>query len=803
MKRVFKKWDWKGCHSNPLRTYYFLKKLDVRAGLIVGACLLATQQAKAHTQDIEGNDIGDHDNQIHFLGQHPDYQDHENVLVCPDGELTNSEETELESYLPTGAAINQQKQTLNELMSSTLSDLGMVPDAPEVRDSLYELGRYLAFDKVLSGDRNIACLSCHQPNVFTGDERMLGFGTGGRSTTGAKERGRIALGYDKDSPDTLADVLLQIGTQRTGDIENVAPRHSMPLYNLHAASNLFWDGRLEYIETPFENISEGTLFYAKNNAGLIRPVSKVVVLEEDVYIFNEYRSGGTLVAPVWQNDVLIDSVSDNDEIQFTGEIEIFVAGVNLSYILNTPDNSAIAEIESSFEFGAISAQALFPSTNHIEMLGIDTGDYNYPEDGECSSVEQNELAAIATDSNEDLSLLWDGLVTRLKCEAPDYEPLFSAAYADVSSWDDVNGGHLANAIAGYMVREFESTDTPWKAFRERFIDGESSDEIDDLTRAQVKGAIRFVETGCVSCHSGPVFSDFSFHNTGLPQMGPGRLDDPQSMLEFTTVSDLDAPNNGVNSYTGDLGRQHHDAGADSYTFRTSPLINVAETWTRGHAGQYLKLNDFIEHYRDPVVSYVNYRQCFEGPVAGQVGGATDNGSDRYGFGAENGVGAEVQSMLWDPEGDDSPHTDAIIATIDDAVIELTQREDELFEPLTRLDVYAISKFMNALTSSEVCDNDWPVRKNGNRNTRNKPTNSDDPYYRYQQPAMSPPRMIRVNDEGASNDGQTVLFDDGSVKDIPSIEMRNGSYRYIDLSHQISGLEIDWFYRQSCQSDSDQ
>ncbi|OUR81006.1 hypothetical protein A9Q77_02365 [Marinomonas sp. 42_23_T18] len=799
MKDFFKQWL---SNPYPLRTYYFQKKMDVRTGLIVGACVLASQ-AKAHTEDAFGNDIGDHGDQIHFVGEHPDYPGYEKVLICPDGELTASETSQLLNYLPTGAAINQQKQTLNSLMQSNLSDLGMVPDAPEVRDSLYELGRYLAFDKVLSGDRNIACLSCHQPNVFTGDERMLGFGTGGHATNGAKERGRIALGIDKDSPDTLADALLQIGTERTGDIENVAPRHSLPLYNLHMAKNLFWDGRLEYLETDFENIPETSLFYAETDAGVIRPVSKISLNDQDVYIFNEYRSGGSLVEPEWQDGVLFDSEASDDEASFVGEIETFIVGENAVYTLNTSDNTAISEIESVFEFGALSAQALFPSTNHIEMLGIDSGDYEYPMEGECSSTDQNELVAIATDSNNDLSLLWQGLVTRLKCEAPDYLALFSAAYNDVTGWDDVNGGHLANAIAGYMVREFESNQTPWQSFRERFISGESSDVIDDLTRAQVKGAIRFVETGCVDCHSGPVFSDFSFHNTGLPQMGPGRLDDPQGMLEFTTVSDLDAPNNGVNAYTGDLGRMHHDASAQAYTFRTSPLINVGETWTRGHAGQYLKLNDFIEHYRDPVTSYVNYRQCFEGPVTGQVGGVTSNGSDRYGFGAENGVGAEVQSMLWDPEGDGTPHTDGIIENIDEAVIALTQREDDGFEPLSRHDVYAISKFMNALTSREVCDNNWPIRKNGDRNTRNKPTNTDDPYYRYQQPAVSPPRVVRINEEGASDDGQTVLFNEGSVKDIPSIEMRNGSYRYIDLSHQISGLEIDWFYRQSCQSDSDQ
>ena len=795
----FKQW---GSNPYPLRTCYFLKKMDVRTGLLIGACVLASQ-SKAHTEDADGNDIGDHGDALHFIGEHPDYPDYEKVLICPDGELTTSETNQLTDYLPTGSAINQQKQTLDAMMTGELANLGMVPDAPQVRDALYELGRYLAFDKVLSGDRNIACLSCHQPNVFTGDERMLGFGTGGHATTGAKERGRIALGLDKDSPDTLADALLQIGTERTGDIENVTPRHSMPLYNLHATKNLFWDGRIEYLPTAFENLSDTTAFYAENDAGVIRPVTQVTVADELVYIFNEYRSGGSLVVPVWRDGVLQDSVTGNEESKFDGEIEQFIVGENASYAINTPDNDAMLDLMPAFEFGIVSAQPLFPSTNHIEMLGVDSGDYEYPADGECSATDQNELAAIATDSNGDLSLLWQGLVTRLKCEAPDYEALFAAAYPDVLSWDDVNAGHLSNAIAGYMIREFESTQTPWKSFRERFLSGESSDAIDDLTRAQVKGAIRFVETGCVDCHSGPVFSDFSFHNTGLPQMGPGRLDDPQGMLEFTTISDLDAPNNGVNAYTGDLGRQHHDASAQAFTFRSSPLINIGETWTRGHAGQFLKLNDFIEHYRDPVVSYVNYRQCFEGPAGGQVGGATENGSDRYGFGAENGVGAEAQSMLWDPEGDGTPHTDAIINTIDEAVIALTQREDDGFEPLSRLDVYAISKFMNALTSSEVCDNSWPIRKNGNRNTRNNPSNADDPYYRYQQPAVNPPRVVRVNEVGASDDGQTVLFNEGTVKDIPTIEMRNGSYRYIDLSHQISGIEIDWFYRQSCQSDSDQ
>jgi len=228
------------------------------------------------------------------------------------------------------------------------------------------------------------------------------------------------------------------------------------------------------------------------------------------------------------------------------------------------------------------------------------------------------------------------------------------------------------------------------------------------------------------------------------------------------------------------------------------LINVAETWTRGHAGQYLKLDDFIEHYRDPITAYVNYGQCFSGPSGAQVGGATTNGSDSYGFAAANGVGSELLAMHWDSEGkynEQNPHDDEIITTLDVEVKNLTNTNNGTV--MTRFDVHAISQFLNALTSKEVCDNAWPLSSDGRRNVSNDPTNADDPYYYYQQPAVSPPIMKRIKKARSSVDGTTVLFNRNTVKDIPRIETKNNSYSYIDLSHPISGLPVDWFYRVAC------
>ena len=49
----------------------------------------------------------------------------------------------------------------------------------QVRPALVRLGRALAFDKILSGNRDISCMTCHLPRLATGDARSLSIGQGG------------------------------------------------------------------------------------------------------------------------------------------------------------------------------------------------------------------------------------------------------------------------------------------------------------------------------------------------------------------------------------------------------------------------------------------------------------------------------------------------------------------------------------------------------------------------------------------------------------------------------------------------
>lgn len=88
-----------------------------------------------------------------------------------------------------------------------------------------ELGRALFFDKILSGNRNIACATCHHPETGTSDGVALGLG-----------EGPTGLGPDR-----------RAGTDKATAVHGRVPRNSPALFNLGAREfeRLFHDGRVE------------------------------------------------------------------------------------------------------------------------------------------------------------------------------------------------------------------------------------------------------------------------------------------------------------------------------------------------------------------------------------------------------------------------------------------------------------------------------------------------------------------------------------------------------------------------------
>ncbi|ARU55246.1 di-heme cytochrome c peroxidase [Oleiphilus messinensis] len=82
------------------------------------------------------------------------------------------------------------------------------------------LGRALFFDKVLSGSGDIACATCHHPNLHSGDDLSLSIGVGGDG-----------LGYER----------------KLGKARPLIPRNAPEIFNRGASQwrTMFWDGRVE------------------------------------------------------------------------------------------------------------------------------------------------------------------------------------------------------------------------------------------------------------------------------------------------------------------------------------------------------------------------------------------------------------------------------------------------------------------------------------------------------------------------------------------------------------------------------
>ncbi|MEP7226970.1 MAG: cytochrome c peroxidase [Gemmatimonadales bacterium] len=116
--------------------------------------------------------------------------------------------------------------TLSEAASLTLAQevraltagrgIGPLGRPAPVRPALVQLGQALAFDKILSGNKDISCMSCHLPSFSTGDGRSLSIGQG-------------ATGF---------------GSTRVHPQGVFIPRNAPQLFNLFAIKPLFLDGRV-------------------------------------------------------------------------------------------------------------------------------------------------------------------------------------------------------------------------------------------------------------------------------------------------------------------------------------------------------------------------------------------------------------------------------------------------------------------------------------------------------------------------------------------------------------------------------
>ena len=214
------------------------------------------------------------------------------------------------------------------------------------------------------------------------------------------------------------------------------------------------------------------------------------------------------------------------------------------------------------------AQAFIPPTERVEVAG-----FSFPGDN----------FAIRTE------------VLRRINNVAEYRKRFGKIFPAVRA-----GGSITSDMFGLAIAEFEFTLVFADAPIDEFARGRKNAMSDD----QKKGALLFFGAArCVECHkvsgeSNEMFSDFTQHVIGIPQIAPiaGNVpfDGPALNEDF-----------GLEQITGNP--------TDRYKFRTSPIRNVSLQPAFFHNGAFTRLEDAVRHHLDVFTSAQNYD-----PVAGGI-----------------------------------------------------------------------------------------------------------------------------------------------------------------------------------------
>ncbi|RYG00213.1 MAG: cytochrome-c peroxidase, partial [Chitinophagaceae bacterium] len=176
-------------------------------------------------------------------------------------------------------------------------------------------------------------------------------------------------------------------------------------------------------------------------------------------------------------------------------------------------------------------------------------------DGGIANLEVQPLAPITAPNEmaEDLS----NVIEKLKQDA-DYPRMFNAAFGT----DEINSQKMLLALAQFMGM-MTSSDSKYDRMKRG-----------DVTfNQQEQAGYEIFKQKCTSCHTEPMFTDFSFRNTGIP----------------------------LNQTIKDYGRMGiTKRSEDSLKFKVPSLRNVFLTYPYGHDGRFPSIGSMLDHYSSGV-----------------------------------------------------------------------------------------------------------------------------------------------------------------------------------------------------------
>lgn len=165
------------------------------------------------------------------------------------------------------------------------------------------------------------------------------------------------------------------------------------------------------------------------------------------------------------------------------------------------------------------------------------------------------VAINAIESDFEMGETLENVVKKLN-EDSEYPDLFREAFGT----DRVTSPFMLQALSQFMVLMISD-----QSKYDQYIRGETV-----LTADELQGLSLF-EAKCSSCHSGTLFSDFSYRNNGISET-------------FT-----DTGRERITEFSGDIGK-----------FRVPSLRNIGLTAPYMHNAKFWSLDEVLEHYRSGI-----------------------------------------------------------------------------------------------------------------------------------------------------------------------------------------------------------
>ena len=160
--------------------------------------------------------------------------------------------------------------------------------------------------------------------------------------------------------------------------------------------------------------------------------------------------------------------------------------------------------------------------------------------------------------------------------------------------------NMGKAIAAYE-RQIMPTASRFDIYVQAALENDKKTMNSTLTTEELEGLRLFIgPASCTRCHNGPLFTDNSFHNTGVPAVeslpeDTGREQGAQNVLadEFNCLSQYsDAEPDQCDELNFMVSEGHELTRA----FKAPSLRNVTSRAPYMHAGQFTTLEAVLDHY---------------------------------------------------------------------------------------------------------------------------------------------------------------------------------------------------------------